>query len=1085
MRFSHLSIDGYGRFVGKELELAPGLQVIAGPNERGKSTLRYFISDMLYGQKRSSTRRLYEDSNELRMPWAARNGYGGRIVYSLDSGRSFEVERNFDSAKEHVRIFDRTDARDVTNEFPALKNRESMFAEEHLRMTKSVFLGIATISHVSLSDLGDKQALISIREKLLSLADSGGVDSSAERAVKWLQDRIAVIGQPAARTKPLPLTRQRLTDLQAEFQEVHEATKEVVVYEKQRASVLGTIGGLIYRRSSLELELQHRESFERAELLRKAEALEGRVEAITKQCFALGASREFPLERLPEVQRIATLADRASEQLERTQERFDELEQQFSGAVARLEDEGVSVMKEADPASEARLAELDQQIGRLNDRLQNATETCARAETGEKQAREALAAMADFDQFLPDPVRFFSELASQFSVALHARDDEEGRLGRIRQLVQAKEDDLSDSRELFEGHDDFITDLRNYESTIREHRGASGHFEQETILLNQQSEDLRGKVPGFLILALGSLCVGGVVALVAKLTGNEGVYIPACILGVMFLFYGGSALLTRRRLHSTQDRLAEIEEEEIDQVSGIERERTLIEGLMKQAKCHAPRELEALYDRYQQGLADLGALRNQEDEQEDLLRAADEYLEKRRAEVKKAFESAGTTVEGDEDIVPASTRVIARYQEYRDAVRLCDEFKEAVKRLTVEEQELNGELKTLKTEELDLALAMREFLRENHYPEEQNFDSALKAVRAYRIRSAQSRKDQNEIDVAQGQIKIVRRELEAHQAELAAHREALDRLFKDAGVASLGEFAENAERARSYAELWKERATIQEQLDTLLGDTDIDALRKACEAEPPPAAVAKQQLGEASLRTVASHQPEEALRLAAFSKQQPAAPSTKELKDELAAVNEELDSKRKQEHALHLMMTERGAGLRTLNEVDEERAATEQRMAELELELQAASHAVSVIEEVTREQHSRIAPKLANLASEYLKEITNGVYDELLVDRDMQISVRIPETKSLNSEPERRLSKGTVDQIYFALRLAMVRSMSTETESIPMVLDDPFANYDDTRLACAMRLLGRVGETNQVLVFTCRDDVVRAAQAVNAPILQL
>ena len=74
MRFSHLFIDGYGLFVGKELELAPGLQVIAGPNERGKSTLRYFIRDMLYGQKRSSTRRLYEGSNEVRMPWAARNG---------------------------------------------------------------------------------------------------------------------------------------------------------------------------------------------------------------------------------------------------------------------------------------------------------------------------------------------------------------------------------------------------------------------------------------------------------------------------------------------------------------------------------------------------------------------------------------------------------------------------------------------------------------------------------------------------------------------------------------------------------------------------------------------------------------------------------------------------------------------------------------------------------------------------------------------------------------------------------------------------------------------------------------------------
>ena len=52
-------------------------------------------------------------------------------------------------------------------------------------------------------------------------------------------------------------------------------------------------------------------------------------------------------------------------------------------------------------------------------------------------------------------------------------------------------------------------------------------------------------------------------------------------------------------------------------------------------------------------------------------------------------------------------------------------------------------------------------------------------------------------------------------------------------------------------------------------------------------------------------------------------------------------------------------------------------------------------------------------------------------------------------------------------------------------LEDPRAHYDDTRTACAMRLLARIAQTNQVLLFTCRDDVVRAAQAVNAPILQL
>jgi uncharacterized protein YhaN len=91
----------------------------------------------------------------------------------------------------------------------------------------------------------------------------------------------------------------------------------------------------------------------------------------------------------------------------------------------------------------------------------------------------------------------------------------------------------------------------------------------------------------------------------------------------------------------------------------------------------------------------------------------------------------------------------------------------------------------------------------------------------------------------------------------------------------------------------------------------------------------------------------------------------------------------------------------------------------------------------------------------------------------------------MNEEPEKVLSKGTVDQIFFALRLAMIQCIGETGETIPMLLDDPFPNYDDDRLLRSMKLLAAIGQTNQVLLFTCRDDVVRAAETVQAPILRL
>ena len=252
MRFVKAWIDGYGRFAQKEVDLDPGLQVLTGPNEQGKSTLRHFVGDMLYGQTRSTHQRVYDASNELRKPWNKENGYGGRLLYSIDAGRLFEVQRSFDRKDEWVRVFDRTDSIEVTSQFTTHRNREPAFADEHLHMSKAVFLNVATISHLTLEDLGNNQALTKIRSKLLSLTDSGESQTSTEGAMKWLSDRITAIGQPSARTKPLPLARARLVDLQKEYEQVRVLREEVSIIDEERLDLRLEIAHMQARRVELE-----------------------------------------------------------------------------------------------------------------------------------------------------------------------------------------------------------------------------------------------------------------------------------------------------------------------------------------------------------------------------------------------------------------------------------------------------------------------------------------------------------------------------------------------------------------------------------------------------------------------------------------------------------------------------------------------------------------------------------------------------------------------------------------------------------------------------------------------------------------
>ena len=52
MRITRVRIDRFGPFRDRELELAPGLTVVHGPNEAGKSTWHAALLAALCGQRR-------------------------------------------------------------------------------------------------------------------------------------------------------------------------------------------------------------------------------------------------------------------------------------------------------------------------------------------------------------------------------------------------------------------------------------------------------------------------------------------------------------------------------------------------------------------------------------------------------------------------------------------------------------------------------------------------------------------------------------------------------------------------------------------------------------------------------------------------------------------------------------------------------------------------------------------------------------------------------------------------------------------------------------------------------------------------
>lgn len=1061
MRLCTLALEGYGRFSERVLELAPGLQIIIGPNEQGKSTLRSFIADMLYGQKRSTMHRLYDEGHELRRPWSHPDRYGGRLVYQLDNTDVIEVTRTFDELAETVRVHDRSNARDITGDFEQFGNKEPAFALRHLGLTKDVFLSTATFSHMTLDDLGDKNALAQIREKLLSLADSGEEASSAEEALQWLGDRIAYIGQPStgvgveaavAAHRPLPAGRRRVAELTAEHEAARQLQETLSARDAKRRRLQAEEQELRQRRSARTEELERLEKSERAARLEEAENLTAEIEAATKRCFELNAVREFASEKAAELQRADSRLAEAQAQFERARGEHDELHRQLAVERKRLQADGACAVEDISEEDETRLAELDAAVQRLRERLEETQESRKAAEERLARAEESLEALPDFSLMASDPVDWLTQLTSSFRVAQRSRDDECEKRDALEADRQRCLDALDGPLGVFVGCDDFPSLAREYEFDARLF---DERYSQDTSLIERlraDIQDYRERLPGFIHMT----CVSGALMLVllvaAYITGNQAILIPASLSGLGLFWFVGNWIYVRDALKRTNRQLVTFELDMVDPSERTGEGHEIIEEMMSEAHCETLRELEALYDQYREVTIELAAVEQTCDAQRARAQEAEERVGSMFERYQQTFAELGAELESEDCLDEAASLAATRYQEYRDAKLRRRENQEAFEKRSAAEQDLQSKLDVLVEEECKLALRVRAIMRDNGYEEEKNHDSALRAVRSYRIRAAQSREKSGRVHVLEEKTETVDARFFESERERDESEEQLRRLLHDAGVESIEEWKEKADQAQEYQEAREKRTFLEKQRSALLRGQELEALRAQVDAQ---------------------------------GNTQGAGGDVEAIKEELAGLNEQIDALHEEAHALHIEIAERAAGARSLNEIEEERAAVEKRITDLDFDLRAASYAMAQIEEVARDKHSRIAPRLASAASAFMSEITAGAYQELIINRDLDISVRIPQTQQLDNDLDHRLSKGTVDQIYLALRIAMVRILSENRESLPMLLDDPFANYDDERLERTIGLLARIAQNHQILVLTCREDVVRAAKLVQAPIIEL
>jgi uncharacterized protein YhaN len=185
--------------------------------------------------------------------------------------------------------------------------------------------------------------------------------------------------------------------------------------------------------------------------------------------------------------------------------------------------------------------------------------------------------------------------------------------------------------------------------------------------------------------------------------------------------------------------------------------------------------------------------------------------------------------------------------------------------------------------------------------------------------------------------------------------------------------------------------------------------------------------------------------------------------------------------------------------VEQQRAAAaDQSLAKKQLELDVVGAqivekveawreraAVGILLDEIRDEYEKFRqPETLREASIYMAKLTSGKYKRIWTP--LANDILLVDTEDGKSLPVEVLSRGTREQLFVSLRLALVAAFARRGIHLPMILDDVFVNFGAGRTKIAVSVLREFArEGHQLLVFTCHEHVWRLFADVKADTRQI
>jgi len=115
-------------------------------------------------------------------------------------------------------------------------------------------------------------------------------------------------------------------------------------------------------------------------------------------------------------------------------------------------------------------------------------------------------------------------------------------------------------------------------------------------------------------------------------------------------------------------------------------------------------------------------------------------------------------------------------------------------------------------------------------------------------------------------------------------------------------------------------------------------------------------------------------------------------------------------------------------------------------------------------------PGVLKEAQSFFSQMTLMRYSSIYAPLD-EAKIYVEDKKGRRKEIK-DLSRGTAEQLYLSLRFGFIREFTKRAESLPIVFDDIFVNFDPERFRAACEAIKELANTHQILYFTCHPETV-------------